>query len=85
MRFGGFGPWRPEWALMRLAGFGVPFYGMLVEIEEEMGWGTSPAEVEKFIPEGGRLETLEGVGHFAHIEQPQAMADRVTEFLGTPA
>lgn len=85
MRFGGFGPWRPEWALMRLAGLGVPFYGMLVEIEEEMGWGTEPRDVEPFIPEGGRLEMLEGVGHFAHIEDPQAMADRVLDFLGVPA
>lgn len=85
MRFGGFGPWRPEWALMRLAGFGVPFYGMLVDTEEEMGWGTSPRDVERFMPEGGRLEILEGVGHFAHIEQPQEMTDRVVEFLGAPA
>jgi pimeloyl-ACP methyl ester carboxylesterase len=85
MRFGGFGPWRPEWALMRLAGLGVPFYGMLVEIEERMGWGTSPHDVEPFLPEGGRLEMLAGVGHFAHIEQPRAMADRVLEFLGACA
>lgn len=84
MRFGGFGPWRPEWALMRLAGFGVPFYGMLVEIEEEMGWGTEPDDVRPFIPEGGRLEMLSGVGHFAHIEQPTEMAGRVLEFLGGP-
>ena len=85
MRFGGFGQWRPEWALMRLAGFGVPFYGMLVDIEEEMGWGTVPDDVRPFVPEGGRLEILEGVGHFAHIEQPVEMADRVLEFLGAPA
>jgi pimeloyl-ACP methyl ester carboxylesterase len=85
MRFGGFGPWRPEWALMRLAGFGVPFYGMLVEIEEVMGWGTAPSEVEGYVPEGGRLEVLRGVGHFAHIEQPLEMADRVLDFLGPPS
>ena len=85
MRFGGFGPWRPEWALMRLAGIGVPFYGMLVEIEEAMGWGTFPHEVEPFIPEGGRLEVLTGVGHFAHIEQPAEVAGRIIEFLGAPS
>lgn len=85
MRFGGFGPWRPEWALMRMAGLGVPFYGMLVEIEEEMGWGTAPDDVRPFIPDGGRLEILEGVGHFAHIEQPRDVADRVLDFLGAPA
>ena len=85
MRFGGFGPWRPEWALMRMAGLGVPFYGMLVEIEEEMGWGTSPDDVRPFIPDHGRLEILEGVGHFAHIEQPHAVAARVLDFLGAPS
>ena len=85
MRFGGFGPWRPEWALMRLAGFGLPFYGMLVEIGEEMGWGTVPDDVRPFIPEAGRLEILEGVGHFAHIEQPDEVAGRIIEFLGAPA
>lgn len=82
MRFGGFGPWRPEWALVRLAGFGLPFYGMLVEIEEEMGWGTSPDDVRPFIPETGRLEILEGVGHFAHIERPDEVAGRILDFLG---
>ena len=82
MRFGGFGPWRPEWSLYRLAGLGVPFYGMLVEIEEEMGWGTAPDDVLPYVPEGGRLEVLGGVGHFAHIERPDTVADRVLEFLG---
>lgn len=85
MRFGGFGPWRPEWALYRLAGLGVPFYGMLVEIEEEMGWGTSPEDVMPYIPEGGRLEILTGVGHFAHIEEPDEVAGRILDFLGAPA
>ena len=81
IRFGGFGPWRPEWSLMRLAGVGVPFYGMLVELEEEMGWGTAPDDVRHFVPEGGRLEILPGVGHFAHIEQPAEVAGRILEFL----
>lgn len=82
LRFGGFGPWRPEWSLYRLAGLGVPFYGMLVEIEEEMGWGTAPDDVRQYIPEGGRLEVIEGVGHFAHIERPKEVAERILDFLG---
>jgi pimeloyl-ACP methyl ester carboxylesterase len=85
MRFGGFGPWRPEWSLMKLAGLGVPFYGMLVEIEEEMGWGTEPDDVRPFLPEGGRLDVIEGAGHFAHIERPDDVAGRILEFLGAPA
>jgi pimeloyl-ACP methyl ester carboxylesterase len=58
---------------------------MLVEIEEEMGWGTTPDDVRPFIPEGGRLDILPGVGHFAHIEDPQGVADRIVGFLGAPA
>ena len=29
MRFGGFGPWRPEWTATRLPGLGMPFLGVL--------------------------------------------------------
>ena len=84
MRFGGFGPWRPEWALMRLPGLSMPFLGVLVSEVEEMGWGTFPHHVEPYLPPGGRLEYLEGVGHFAHIEQPRRVADLVLGFLGAP-
>ena len=50
-----------------------------------MGWGTDPADVHPFIPEGGRLEMLHDVGHFVHIERPDEMAARIVEFLGGPA
>lgn len=85
MRMGGFGPWRPEWALFRLAGLAVPFLGVLVGAEEPMGWGTKPHQVEKFIPRHGRLEYFEELGHFIHIEQPRMVADMVLDFLGDPA
>jgi pimeloyl-ACP methyl ester carboxylesterase len=85
MRFGGFGPWRPEWALMRMAGIGVPFYGMLVEHSEPMGWGTTIEDIVPYAPDGGLIEELPGVGHFAHIEQPGDTAGRIMEFLGAPA
>lgn len=84
LRFGGFGPWRPEWALFKLAGIGVPFYGLLVEIQEAMGWGTLPHEVAPYLPSGGRLELLEGMGHFAHIERPEEIAARVLDHVGRP-
>ncbi|HTN81675.1 MAG TPA: alpha/beta hydrolase, partial [Acidimicrobiales bacterium] len=45
MRFGGFGPWRPEWSLMRLPGLSMPFLGVLGLEYEEMGWGTKPEDV----------------------------------------
>jgi pimeloyl-ACP methyl ester carboxylesterase len=85
LRFGGFGPWRPEWALTRLAGLAAPFYGLLAGLEEPMGWGTDPDDVRPFLPMDARLDILDGIGHFAHIEQPREIASRVTDFLGEPS
>jgi len=83
MRFGGFGPWRPEWTVTRLPGLGMPFLGVLASELEEMGWGTQPDNLTQFLPEGGRLEILEHTGHFVHIEQPDVVAAMVLEFLGS--
>jgi pimeloyl-ACP methyl ester carboxylesterase len=83
-RFGGFGPWRPEWAMQRIPSLAVPFLGVLGLEEEPMGWGTRPADVEPYLPHGSRFVPLDHVGHFVHIEQPQLVADLVLDFLGTP-
>lgn len=82
MRMGGFGPWRPEWTIMRLPGLPMPFLGILGAELEEMGWGTLPHHVRPYLPPGGICEVLEGVGHFVHIEQPQTVARLVLDFLG---
>lgn len=84
MRMGGFGPWRPEWSMMRLPDLGVPVLAVLGLEQEVMGWGTRPEDVEAYLPAEGRLECLEGTGHFLHIEQPEAVAAMVLDFLGTP-
>ena len=81
MRMGGFGPWRPEWSMLRLPGLGVPMLGVLGLEIEVMGWGTRPADVEPYLPPGAQFEGLEGVGHFVHIEQPRLVADLILEFL----
>lgn len=67
--------------MLRLPGIGVPFLGVLGLELEVMGWGTRPEDVIPNLPPGGRLETLEGVGHFVHIEQPRLVADMVLEHL----
>ncbi|MEX2625260.1 MAG: alpha/beta hydrolase [Ilumatobacteraceae bacterium] len=81
MRMGGFGPWRPEWTLMRLPGLGVPFLGVLGTETEEMGWGTAPHHVEPYLPPGGRVEVIRDVGHFMHIEQPEMVAEMVRDHV----
>jgi len=82
MRFGGFGPWRPEWSMMRLPGIGIPFLALLVSEDEEMGWGTKPEHVRGYLPPTGRCDVVEGVGHFAHIEQPDRVAEMALDFIG---
>ena len=84
MRFGGFGPWRPEWTINRLPGLPMPFLGVLGREQEEMGWGTLPHHVMPYLPEGGRCEVLDDVGHFVHIERPEQVSAMVLEFLGGP-
>jgi pimeloyl-ACP methyl ester carboxylesterase len=84
LRFGGFGPWRPEWSLLRLPCLAMPFLGILATELEEMGWGTTVDDVRPSLPEQGRVEAAVGVGHFVHIEQPRVVADLVLEFVGSP-
>ena len=81
MRFGGFGPWRPEWSALRMVSLPVPFLGLLGTEDEPMGWGARARDVLPWIPQGGRLEVLDGVGHFIHIEQPETVSKMVLEFI----
>jgi len=81
MRFGGFGPHRPQWTLERLPGLAPPMLGFLGMQPEPMGWGTAPGELDPYLPRGAVLEVYEDTGHFVHIEQPQRVASRVLEFL----
>jgi pimeloyl-ACP methyl ester carboxylesterase len=82
MRFGGFGPWRPEWTMACLPGISVPLCAVLVSETEEMGWGTQPEEISAWMPPEGRIEYVEGSGHFVHIEQPDAMVELVADVVG---
>jgi pimeloyl-ACP methyl ester carboxylesterase len=83
MRFGGFGPWRPEWTVLKLPGLPMPFLAVLGREPEEMGWGSDPQKVFQYLPPGGRCEIL-ATGHFVHIEQPERVADLVLEHVGRP-
>jgi pimeloyl-ACP methyl ester carboxylesterase len=85
MRFGGFGPWRPEWTISRLPGRPMPFLAILGTELEAMGFGTLAHQITKYLPEGGRCEVLQGIGHFVHIEEPHTVAAMVLDFLEDPA
>ncbi len=85
MRLGGFGPWRPEWALARLPGLSMPLLAMLGRQPEVMGWGTQPEDIVPRLPAAGRLECFDDTGHFVHIEQPHRVAELALDFLGDPA
>lgn len=82
LRFGGFGPFRPEWSLFRLPGVALPMLGVLSTIEEPMGWGTHLPDVEPYMPAGARVVAMADTGHFLHIERPTEVAELVLEFLG---
>ena len=84
LRLGGFGPWRPEWAMSRLPGLGAPMLAVLGMQPEMMGWGTPPDAVARNLPPGSRLAAIDDAGHFVHIEQPHRIADLVLDFLGDP-
>ena len=81
IRFGGFGPWRPEWSMMRLPDIGVPVLAVLGTEPDPMGWGTLPDDVLSHLPASGRFVSVEGAGHFLHIEQPHVIADLVLEHV----
>ncbi len=82
IRFGGFGPWRPDWSLEKLRTMAVPLLGFMATVEEEMGWGTKREALLPYMPQGAELISFENTGHFIHIEHPRRAADLVLEFLG---
>ena len=71
LRFGGFGPWRPEWTAGRLAGLGMPG-AVRRSASRTSRWGgaRSAEDVKRYLPPQGRLVPLDGDGHFVHIEKP---------------
>jgi pimeloyl-ACP methyl ester carboxylesterase len=82
MRFGGFGPWRPEWSVLRMPGLVMPFVGVLGLAVEEMSWGTTPEDVIPYLPLGGRLVAMEDTGHFVHVERPNEVAALILDLIG---
>ncbi|RIL02009.1 MAG: alpha/beta hydrolase [Proteobacteria bacterium] len=81
LRFGGFGPWRPEWTLLRLPGLAPPLLGFLASVSEPMGWDTTEDVLRPHLPPGAEIVVMPDTGHFIHIERPREVAERVLRFL----
>jgi hypothetical protein len=43
----------------------MPFLAVLGTETEVMGWGTRLADVARHLPPQGRMEVIDGVGHFS--------------------
>jgi pimeloyl-ACP methyl ester carboxylesterase len=89
LRMGGFGPWKPEWAIDRLAALSAPVLAVLGMQPERMGWGPASEETVELLPPGSESVSYDDVGHFVHIEQPHRVAKVVLAYLadrvGEPA
>ena len=78
-RAGTLPPARPEDAARRLAALGLPL--LLLHGRQDMIFPALLAEeAEKLIP-SARAAVLDEAGHMAHIDQPTAWLDALTDFL----
>jgi len=76
---GGFGPWRPDW--ISYAGLRVPMLAVIGSIPDT--WGPLPEEIlAARLGTAQRVEraTVEGSGHFIHMEKPAQTAELVLDF-----
>ena len=82
MRFGGFGPWRPEWSMMRLPDIGDAGARRARDASPSHGVGhPARGRASRTCRPAAGSSQLEGAGHFVHIEQPDGVADLVLELL----
>jgi pimeloyl-ACP methyl ester carboxylesterase len=78
----GFGPWRPEWIGRSYATLRVPMLALTGS--EQDTWGPLPEHIlSERLSRVRHLErrTMQGAGHFVHIEQPAETAKVIIDFL----
>jgi pimeloyl-ACP methyl ester carboxylesterase len=82
---GGFGPFRPQWIAPAWKTLRAPMLAMVGSVPD--AWGPLPEPVLRerlaYVPHVERV-TIEGAGHFVHMERPAEAADAILDFLGTP-
>jgi pimeloyl-ACP methyl ester carboxylesterase len=77
-----FGPWRPEWIAPLWRHLQAPL--LAVTGSEPDTWGPLPEPlIQERLAYVSRTEraTVEGVGHFVHMEAPDTLAELVLDFL----
>jgi pimeloyl-ACP methyl ester carboxylesterase len=74
--------WTSEDSLAVLASLRQPFLGLRAGEDSAFAAQPSAEEVRAALPPGGRLEVLDGLGHFAHAQAPARVASLVLGFLG---
>jgi len=78
----GFGPWRPEWIGPGWEALRAPMLAVIGS--EQDTWGPLPEEIlaERLthVKDLSRC-TVDGAGHFVHIERPVETADAILDFL----
>ncbi|MFT5695667.1 MAG: pimeloyl-ACP methyl ester carboxylesterase [Myxococcota bacterium] len=79
---GGFGPFRPDWIAPHWANLKVPMLAVIGSVQDH--WGPLPKEMLDgrlaHVPQLERV-TIEGAGHFIHMERPVATAEVILDFL----
>lgn len=81
IRFGGFGPWRPEWSLQRLHRVQPPLFGLTATAKEQLGSGVTAEQLAPYLPPGADVRPFPDAGHFIHIEHPRPVADLLLGFF----
>jgi pimeloyl-ACP methyl ester carboxylesterase len=79
---GGFGPFKPEWIAPGWQRLRVPMLAVVGSIPDS--WGPLPeAVLEPRLAHVPQLEraTIDGAGHFVHMERPAELADVILDFL----
>lgn len=78
----GFGPWRPEWIGLAYARLRVPLLAIVGS--EQDTWGPLPEPIlAERLSRVAHVErrTVQGAGHFVHMEKPKETAGLMLDFL----
>ena len=78
----GFGPWRPDWIGDTYAQLRVPLLAVIGGVQDT--WGPIPEPVLAQRLSGVKQlqrETVEGSGHFLHMEKPAEVAELALDFM----